>query len=161
MSDTSIRSTIEIIGIIAVILSLILVAYELRQTRQAILGDTYLQMATHMSSQYFLLANNEPILESILKSEKDGFEALSPVQQLQLYTTSAAKRFELDAYYYQYELGLLDEDFYNHMLIPEFKSWYPRFTMMGTWDPSRLRPEFRKAVEAVQVSANPGKKASH
>ena len=147
MAESRHWNVIETVGVLAVILSLILVSYELRQTRKAILGETYLQVSQQISSSYLQIIQNEGVVDAIVDSMAKKFEELTPRQQVQLQTLSAAKRFELDAYYYQYELGFLDENFYESVLLQEFLRWYPRMVYAGAWQSESIRPSFRDAVE--------------
>ena len=147
MAETRRWNLIETVGLLAVVISLILVAYELRQTREAIHGETYLQITQQISSTYLQVIQSEGLVDAIVDSMLKKFEELTPRQQIQMQTLAAAKRFELDAYFYQYELGFLNEEFYESVLKQEFLRWYPRMVYAGVWEVEGIRPNFKEAVE--------------
>jgi hypothetical protein len=98
----------EKIGVIAVILSLIFVAFEIRQNTDAVRSATIQAISEQSYSQAVLMVEN-PDLRAAMNAQNSGL-ALTEDQQRQIASYwNAALRIQQNRYL-QVQLGILDED---------------------------------------------------
>jgi hypothetical protein len=147
------REYVEPLGIIAVVASISLLGYEVRQTRLAILGASYQARAAESAEDYRFFIDSPILPELTIKVESEGFEALSPDEQLRFRADVRQRKVTLDAYFYQYELGLLSDEYYEHILKP-ILAWYKElWEEHGLLTKENTRPSFKAAVEAAAAEA--------
>lgn len=150
MKKLSIREVAEIIGIATLVVSIVLLAYEIRQTRLAMMGQTILTRAEISNSADQALRETDYLASIYVKVASGGFEALTPVELESVWADLEAAKTRFSAYYYQYELGLMDEEFYQYDFLPNI-SWYkPLWDELGVLDGATTRPSFKLVVESVQ-----------
>ena len=142
----------ELVGMFGIIASLILLGYEIRQTRTAIVGETYLSRAILSSESDMAVAHSDYLPNVLVKYKEQGLESLSAEEFLRLGAFAAAAKTRIDAYLLQYEYGLLDEEWYQYRFEPGIRHWRPIWQELGTTDAESTRPGFLAAVEAVPES---------
>ena len=149
MEKRSAREYAEIISIAALILSIVLLAFEIRQARLAMMGQTILTRADISNNADQALRETDYLASIYVKVANDGVESLSQVEMESLTTDLYAAKTRFSAYYYQYELGLMDEEFYRYDFLPNI-SWYkPLWDELGVLDDATTRPSFKLVVESV------------
>jgi hypothetical protein len=94
-----------------------------------------------------LRAESEHWPELWSKAEDDGFQALSQTEQARWTQFLAAESAQFDNVHYQYQLGLLDEDFYEHTFKPVVKRVAPLLIDAGAL--FGRRAAFVKEVEML------------
>ena len=107
--NEKIRETIELIGIVAVVLSLLLVAYEVRQSNRIAQATTTYEIARDIN-QFNELGYSDPEFALLLDNLRDESFEPTPVEYLQI--RLLANRF-VNVWVTQefaYENGLLSED---------------------------------------------------
>ena len=112
------RDYFELVGLFAIVASIVLLAFEIHQTRLAIRGEAFLSRAV-VGVEADMNTANSPYLPAIeIKYLTEGLDALSPVERERFLWAASAGKTRMDAYFYQYELGLLDEEFYEFSFSP-------------------------------------------
>ena len=149
MKSANWKDIVEIIGIGAIVASLMLLAYEIRQTRIAIMGETYLTRAETSSDWHLTLATSDVIPGVLQNYRQGGLESLTPEEQTQLRAVAIAAKTRIDAYYYQYELGLLGEEWYRYRFVPSIRQWRDTWEEIGALSETNTRPGFLAAVRAM------------
>jgi hypothetical protein len=156
MKKIDLGQTITILANVGVIAGIAFLAYEIRLTRSALVGTTYQQRTTSVENWDFNIANSDNIARAIMNNAEavangDGFESLSEEDKFRLRSISVATFNRLDNYFYQYELGLISEEMYQHSFAAEMAVQVPRFVEMGTFDNpyvrGALRPSFQQEIE--------------
>ena len=146
MDGTSWRSYVEIVGLFGVVVSLVLLGYEIRQTRLAIVGETYLTRAALSAEASLDFSDSDHLPEILERYESDGYEALTPTQRRRFASFASAAKSRMDAYYLQYEIGLLDDEWYLYRFTPSAKTWRERWEAMDLLSRDNTRPSFRAAI---------------
>ncbi len=126
-----------------------LLAYEIRQTRIAIMGETYLSRAETSSDWQLTMATSDVIPEILEKYRQGGIESLTPGEGARFIAVANAAKTRMDSYYYQYELGLLGDDWYRYRFVPSVRRWRDAWNEIGALSEANTRPEFLSAIEAV------------
>lgn len=149
MKAGEVRAYAELIGIFAILVSLLLVGYEIRQTRLAIMGQTMIARA-QLSGEADQAIRESDYLSSIyVKYDQNGMDALTQLERDTLATDLIAAKYRFDAYYYQYELGLLADDFYKYDLLPNIAYFRPHWEEFGLLSDDTTRPTFKKVIESA------------
>ena len=97
----------ELISGVAVLITLVYLAFQIRQNTSALRAQTRAEVSQHAVDHLLTPVNRETLGEIILKSNSDvelsGWES----QQLHHYYVSLLRRWE--NFHYQYRMGLFDE----------------------------------------------------
>jgi hypothetical protein len=140
MSTTQLLGNLgEFLGAIAVFITLIYLAIQVRHGREAVAANTksleenrrlalaqvYQGRSNQVQQICMLRAQSDRWPELIVKAQDDGFQALSRTEQARWSQFLAAESAQLDNVHYQYQLGLLDDDFYEHTFKPVVKGAAP------------------------------------
>lgn len=122
---------LQVIGIFGVLGGLILVAIELRQTNAAIRASAY-QFRAESSTNWDVAIGESPERASmILKYLDGGREALNREEDLRYGSLLRAAFKRQESEYYQYELGLLDDVWYETTFRHHMELWVPRWRDWG------------------------------
>jgi len=144
-----IRFYVETIGIIAVVLSLIFVGFQLRLEQKMALGAQYQGRAEITSSNIQAFIQSEAALSRIAKDqgyvEENGY---TPEEQAIRFLSLWMAFIAWDNVEYQYQLGLLEEDwwagtrkaFKEEMRQPDRRKYF---------EENVERESFRKFIEEV------------
>lgn len=139
----------EMIGILAVVASLLALVVELRQTQKAVVAATYQARALDAIAANRLLMESEvmtPLLARVDVSDPKTIEALDDVELRRLNSFFRAMRLDSDNEYYQYQQGYLDEEYFEYNLKPRIKRTAPLWRAVGV---TERRPSFHAFVESV------------
>ncbi len=149
MATGKLREYGELLGLFAVVLSIVLLGYEVRQTRTAILGATYLDRAIDSAEGDRAYIESDHMFRVDFKVVEEGWDALTPAEQHRHLVDLGQKKTLLDAYFYQYELGLLDEEYFQYILQPVLKSMKDVWERANLLEDENTRPSFKAAVLAA------------
>jgi len=141
------RENLELIGLFAVVISIVLLAIETRQTRLAIIGEAYLSRAAIGAESDMDFANSEFLPGIEIKYLSEGYDALTPEERERFAWATNASVTRFDAYLYQYELGLLDDGFMENFIIPNVRFYKQRWIDTGNLETAR--PALKELVEAT------------
>lgn len=150
MIKPSWRETAELIGILAIIASLIALVMELRQTQSALSAQTYQARAIDAIGELLFIADSE-YLAPILTATNFGadYEAVANLDagdRLRLSQYLHARMIDWDNEHYQYQNGYMDADFFEATTTQSVKKWAPVWRAIGL---TEGRDEFRKYVDRV------------
>ena len=149
MKTSGWKDIAELIGIAAIIASLVFVGLELRQTQEALMASTYQARAFDAMSSSRDLAHSEyigPILATIDIEDEQILDSLSSEEIWRLRQYYVSRMVDLDNEFYQYQNGFLDEEYWSMVnrrsVLRNAKGW----RAMGVGE---LRPEFSKLVDNI------------
>jgi hypothetical protein len=128
-----------------VIGGMVLLAVEIRETRNAVVGATYQARALSLADEQNFLSDTEFVAPAVLAYGESGAESLSSTERLRLTYTSRAAYFRLDGTFYQYELGLLPEEYYEKVFANEMRLWVPRWVDLGMYEDMQQQGSVRPA----------------
>ena len=148
------RFIAEMVGITAVVASLIAVAIELRQTQSAIVANTYQARAYEAIDRNFQLAESQVIGPIIVKVQADPsmIDALTDDERWRLRAVVRGMRIDADNEYYQYQQGFLDEEYFESALKPRIARQARFWRSLGI---EERRPSFKKFVDEQLAAADP------
>jgi len=144
------KETAELIGILAIVASLIALVMELRQTQSALLAETYQARAIDAISEQLAVADSEYLLP-VLVATNNGADStavarLDPEDRMRLFNFLRARMIDWDNEHYQYQSGFMDADFFAATTRKSVQEWAPRWRAMGL---EEGREEFREYVDRV------------
>ena len=138
----------ELIALVAVVLSLVAVAYELRQTRDALMAQAYQARAFDGIATNFEYAK-DPELDRVgeLALAPDfAPETLTAEERRVLRRLYSITRIDLDNEHYQFQKGFLDPSFYRGETEQWIREAAPIWRALGQPEP---RAAFRQEVDRI------------
>ncbi len=148
------RFVAEMVGIAAVVASLIAVVIELRQTQSAIVANTYQARAYDAIDKSWQLAESQvvgPILAKV-RGDPSAIDALTDDERRRLRIVVRGMRIDADNEYYQYQQGFLDEEYFEYALKPRIVRQARFWRALGI---EERRPSFKKFVDEQLAAADP------
>jgi hypothetical protein len=150
MIKSSWRETAELVGILAIVASLIALVMELRQTQSALSAETYQTRAIDAIGELLDVADSEYLLP-ILTATNNGadYEAVANLDaedRMRLLNYLRARMIDWDNEHYQYQNGFMNADFFEATTTTNVKVWAPRWRAIGLIEG---REEFREYVDRV------------
>ena len=140
----------EIIGIAAIVASLIALTLELRQTQLALSATTYQARALDSIADNRYVIESNYLLPLLIKtdsgSNSDAIDELSEIDRTRLRIYLRAEMTDLDNEHYQYVNGFLDESFFEDVTVRGIRRQAPLWRAIGSTEPRR---EFREFVDSV------------
>ena len=148
MNITKWKELAETVALIAVVGSLIAVAFELRQTQGALQAQAYQARAFDGIAWNAVLAQNEELdrLSDLVFSSEFNPDDLSDIEYRKVRALLTVTRIDLDNEHYQYQKGFLDPGFYHGETVERIRTEAPLWRALGLGEP---RPEFRKEVDRI------------
>ena len=150
MATTSGKDIVELVGIFALVATLIAVVVELRQTQSALLAATYQARAFDAIGELMTQADSEYLMPILAATDEGAdFEAvknLSAVDRLRLKAFLRARMVDWDNEHYQYQSGYLDPDFFEETTAKSVREWAPRWRAIGL---TEGREGFRNYIDQV------------
>ena len=147
----------ELIGAVAVIVTLVYLARQIRLSAQSNKFLATQSMVTNQVEANYLLAGNDELSRfAQATTEPGGFEKLEPHQQMRFSTLMVGFFLQNDFAYHQYRKGLLDEKIWKRwedeipafLIHPGQAEWWAR-------DKSRFTPEFVAYVDQLVAEYEP------
>jgi len=152
MTLSDLGSIGEFISSIGVIVTLIYLAIQLKQNTEAMRESQRIARVDAMTTKNELIerssaqaAINPEILELRLRAKKEGVGGLSELETARLVSWEAARAMRLESQFFQWENGLLDDDYYDQFRRAISNS-APLWKALGL---DYGRPTFRDAVDRI------------
>ena len=131
MSIQDLGSIGELIAAIATVLTLIYLAFQLRQNTRAMRSSTFQQISAEMSQNVESFTTN-PDLAAILVKAISGGSTFTPVEQLQFQGFLVMTFRRLEAVYVQHKLGSIEKDLVEgfersllpNLVLPNGSEWW-------------------------------------
>jgi len=138
---------IEVLGLVAVAVSLVFVGLEVRQNTIASRAAAYQEHGSHLSNQWLSLAQ-DPALTRLFQTKEDNWDELTEVDKAQLTYTWIAIFRNYETILLQVEEGLLDEDAMDRLGWGE--AFNPGYQAQMLWPDiaKSLNPHVREHLEA-------------
>lgn len=153
------KETAELVGIVAIVASLIALVMELRQTQSAMLSETYQARAIDATGELVGTADSEYLAPILAKTnygaDYDAVASLNAVDHLRLFQFLRARMIDWDNEHYQFQNGFMDADFFAATTTRSVKEWAPRWRAIGL---TEGREEFRVYVDRVLAEVPTGTK---
>lgn len=151
MNQAKLRDWLEIVGIFAVVASLIFVGLEMRQAQEISMSQAY-QARTATAAEWNLAFSANPSALSAFRKASEGDEdEIAAHEYDALYRTLASLYYLYDNAHYQYQAGFVSEDFWEStresltrmMEIPTVNRILLRVSNRAG------RPDFRNLVQEI------------
>ena len=148
MSAGKWKDIAELVALVAVVGSLVAVAYELRQTRDALMAQAYQARAFDGIATNFEYARDRELDRIASLSLEPDFSPgdLSDEERRVLERLYSITRIDLDNEHYQYQLGFLDPTFYHGETEQWIRHAAPIWRALGQPEP---REDFRLEVDRI------------
>ena len=128
------RNTIELIGFVSVIASLIFVGMEIRQNTTAVRGGTNQAISDQAPELYLAMATNRNLASLTVKLYDGAFRKdFDPTDDMQLFLTVMTGLRRVENIFLQLEDNILDERAFDRIGLSFYRSNYGR----EIWDSNR------------------------
>ena len=148
MKKIDLGHTVGILANVGVVIGLIFLGLELRQTQSAMQAQAYQTRALDAIAWNFEIAKDDNLrrVQSALDSGNVNLGALDrDDRQIAVYLLDLI-RTDVDNEHYQYQQGLLDPSFYEGVTIPMIQHYGPLWREIGLGEG---RVEFRREVDLI------------
>ena len=147
LNESRTFNLIEVLGLVAVAVSLVFVGLEVRQNTIASRAAAYQEHGSHLSNQWLALAQ-DPALARIIFTGEDKWDELTEVEKAQLTYAYIAIFRSYETILLQVEEGLLDEDAMDRLGWGE--AFDPGYQAQMLWPVIArfLNPHLREHLEA-------------
>ena len=150
----------EFIGAIAVVATLFYLAIQVRHSKAATeantaslrenqkiaLTDSYLRRNDLMERSASQIALSEDLAEIVLRAREGTLEELTELERSRLQMWENARMIRVESQFFQWQQGLLDDEYFEHQFKYAVKTYAPLWIALGI----RFgRPSFRAEVERV------------
>jgi hypothetical protein len=150
-----IKDLFELIGIVAIIASLVFVGLEVRQSHEIARADVY-QQRTFMEMQVNMSSYTPQLLSSALETWRSGHAEMTSEQIRALATFWTVWVTLVENAHYQYQLGLLpEEEWQNQLELTLAQANRPCFNRWWSSSNSIWRESFRAVVQEGLDSMTP------
>jgi hypothetical protein len=150
----------EFLGALAVVATLFYLAVQVRHTKEATDAntkaleesqkiartDSYLRRADVMERSAAQAALSEDLANIMLKSSRGGVGELTELERIRLVMWERARMIRVESQFFQWQQGLLDDEYYEHQFKFVIKSFAPLWKELGL---RFERPSLRDEVARV------------
>lgn len=140
----------ELIGLFAVVASLIVLSYQIWQTQIAMKASTFQNRAFDAIAEEHFVSESAFLLPILVKTNYgDSTEAvanLDKTERARLFHFLRSRMIDWDNEFYQYQKGLLDPGFFEATTVRSVKIWAPRWRAIGL---SESRIEFKEFIDKL------------
>ena len=161
MNWEAISAVGSIIGALAVFISLIYLATQVRQNTHAldenkkVTNALIIQERSKMFISTHQLIQNSPYMAPILaKTEaaedlEQAVSALEAEERIRLRSLAMEAFIRLETQLHFYQEGLLDPDYFTYNTKASIRSRYPLWKALGTLEQFSVRPEIQALIEKI------------
>ena len=154
MKKIDLGQSLGIAANIGVILGIVFLAMEIRQASQVVAGSAYQARALAMMARQDMIAESDNLGEVLLRNRRG--EALDERERGRISSSYLGSYFRVDGLFYQYELGLLPDDYYENVFDAEMRLWLPRWIEFGVMETvctsGFIRPTFYEEIRKHTTS---------
>ena len=142
----------EVIGAVAIVVSLIYVASELRQNTEATQAATFQQMVQLSSTRLITMASDADMADILRRGIQD-LDTLTDQERFRFFLVNRAQWRAMEAAYFQRQHGVLGDpewNSYKSLMCGELRAVMGR---QASWDVHRsvLSPDFVSFIESCVV----------
>ena len=149
MKSTNWKDFAEVVGIAAILVSLIIIVIELRQTQSALIASTYQSRALDAVGVEAAKADSEvlgPLLARVDLDAPESLATLSELERFRLRSYFVSRLIDLDNEYYQYQKGFLDDEYFEFWFKDQLKRNARAWRSIGL---TESRPSFKQFVDEL------------
>jgi hypothetical protein len=139
---------LQVIGMFGVIASLVFVGFQMKQTHEIALSETYQARAAASIEMNMTVTNSPELLSGMAKIYSNQLESMTSQEAIALEYLSGANVIMYENHHFQYESGFLPEEHWQKN-IRDMKCWFelPFFRQqIETWE---FRESFTKVLEDI------------
>ncbi len=152
MNSEKLNSLIQVVGVFAVVASLIFVGLEVRQSREIAVSQAFQARAQTSAEAFLAFSEDERLVSVATKIRLGKDEAITEMEKTSLGYAMLAGLYLWENSYYQYQSGFASQDHWNRTRagIRAFLESPLRRSIVASFL-EQMRPEF--AVEVSEIIA--------
>ena len=148
MNWSAIGAIGELVGGVAVIVSLIYLAIQIRQNTKATRAEIYQQRSQGAADFFMSQATDvemSELMNSVFEEGLGKLEKLTPLELRLFRSFQLASLPRMDNNHYQYEQGFLEPEYYEEVLVPVIAMNAPFWVKLDLG----IRPAFRREIDRI------------
>lgn len=110
MNSAKLNDWMQVIGIFALVASLIFVGLQVKQTHEIALSQASQTRASSVAEMFMTMASNKQAMSAVSKGYAGQDDSITEAEEIAGYWSVLAILYLLENTYYQYELGFIPED---------------------------------------------------
>jgi len=149
LKTTNWKDVADTVGIAAILVSLIIIAMELRQTQSALIASTYQARALDAVRVEGAKADSEVLGPLLARVDLDDPESLATLNELERFRIRGyllSRLIDLDNEFYQYQKGFLDDEYFEFWFKGQLKRNAKAWRSLGVME---TRPSFKQLVDEL------------
>ena len=149
MKTTNWKDVVETAGIAAILVSLIIIVMELRQTQSALIASTYQSRALDAVRVEGANADSEvlgPLLARVDLDDPESLATLNELERFRIRRYLLSRLIDLDNEFYQYQKGFLDDEYFESWFKVQLKRNARAWRSIGL---TERRPSFKQLVDEL------------
>lgn len=149
MKTTNWKDVVETAGIAAILVSLIIIVMELRQTQSALIASTYQSRALDAVRVEGANADSEvlgPLLARVDLDDPESLATLNELERFRIRRYLLSRLIDLDNEFYQYQKGFLDDEYFESWFKVQLKRNARAWRSIGL---TERRPSFKQFVDGL------------
>ncbi len=149
MKTTNWKDVADTVGIAAILVSLIIIVMELRQTQSALIASTYQARALDAVRVEGAKADSEvlgPLLARVDLDDPESLATLNELERFRIRTYLLSRLIDLDNEFYQYQKGFLDDEYFEFWFKAQLKRNARAWRSIGV---TETRPSFKQLVDEL------------
>jgi len=150
MDSAKLNDRVQIVGIFALVASLLFVGYQIKQTRDIAISQAFQARAESTANGFFDMAGNETFVSAIVKEQQGRSQELTPEELAARGLVLFGGMYLWENSYYQSRLGYIGQDHWTRT-----RAFMKNSLVKGpVLDIARnqaqfMRPEFREELEIL------------
>lgn len=159
MKWTNLRDAAEIIGIVAIVASLLFVGLQMRQSHEIALAEIYQARTAAVMEWNHTLATSELALSAFEKSASGRLDELMPLERRASTAMIQSALYAYENSYYQFTLGYLPEEHWTRIRTAiktnmQDPVWREQM-LASAWF---LRPSFKQILDELAAETSSDRK---
>ncbi len=152
MDSRKLNDWMQVIGIFAVVGSLIFVGLQMKQTQEIALASAYQNRATSSIDRLIARASSPEYTSARAKFDRGDYDSISPEERVSLEEFLTAYMVMVENHHFQYESGFLPEEHW----LRNVKEMQCVFAVSFNWDlikGLRFRASFQSVLDEIIADA--------
>ena len=152
MDSGKLNDWMQVIGIFAVVGSLVFVGLQMKQTQEIALASAYQDRATSSIERIVARASSPEYTSAMAKLDRGDYDSISPEERVSLAEFLRAYLVMVENHHYQYQSGFLPEDHWLRNVI-EMKCVFSIPFNRGLINGWQFRASFQSVLDEIIVDA--------
>jgi len=156
MDSKKLNDWLQVVGLFAVVGSLIFVGLQMRQTQEIALSQAYQSRAETSINTMLAHLENDAALSGMTKMYEGHSDELTPNESTALFVLAAARMIHLENVHYQYQQGFVSQEHWDTQLAEMRGALSDPSFRVAFGNPAMWRASFAKIIKELYEEIDGG-----